>query len=138
MKVRRHLRFWTALAVVLQSAWLFAIVPADCCAAHVPSRASKSCHEEVKPPDCPMMGTSGAACPMHQAGTHQADAATDCAMRASCRGPMAGLISLLSATAILSGPLQFDPLPAITAQVSPTRDERPSRSSPPEAPPPRL
>ena len=69
--VRPALRIWVTVWLVFQAASLSAIIPRECCLTHsAPSPASEQkCHEQV--PD-------------------------RCVMRASCDGPMAGLLTLIS------------------------------------------
>ena len=137
MNLRRHLRAWAALSLLLQSAWLFALVPRDCCAAHT-APAAQSCHEEVAPPPhCPMMSGDGAACPMHQtAATHPAQ--DDCSMRGTCSGPMGALLSLLSAQAILADGPRSVSQPAETVRLSSSRERLVTLFVPPDSPPPRI
>jgi hypothetical protein len=136
MKVRQHLRLWTAVSLVVQSAWLFAIVPADCCAAHTPHETERSCHEEVQAMHCPMKDSTGAACPMHQADKPH-PSSDDCRMSGGCAGPMSALLSLLAAHAVLpETPVAVISAPAV-AHPSSWAEQLASRFVPPDAPPPR-
>jgi hypothetical protein len=136
MKVRQHLRLWAVLSLVAQSAWLFALVPADCCAAHTPAAEERSCHETVQVTHCPMKDSTGAACPMHQPG-HAHPAADDCRLTGTCSGPMSAFISLLSAHAVLSEPIGvLSPLSTVQLALD-TTEQLVSRLVPPDAPPPR-
>ena len=135
MNFRRHLRAWAALSLVLQSAWLFALVPRDCCSAHTP--AEQACHEEVEKPHCPMQSAAGEACPMHRtAAPHSPQ--DDCSMRGSCSGPMAALLSMLSAQAILSDAPRALATPRATVHVDSVVEQLITRFVPPDSPPPRI
>ena len=136
MPIRRHLRTWTVLSLILQSAWLFALVPRDCCAAHI-KPAESSCHEEPMALQCPMQAGDGTACPVHR--TAAAHAATkDCAMRGRCSGPMAGLLSLLSAQAILSDSPSVFAKPSGLPHLDGTHEQVVTLFVPPDSPPPRV
>jgi hypothetical protein len=148
MILRQHLRGWAWLALVLQSTWLLAIVPLDCCAAHGAHKASaktaQPCHEEVNATphhgmthgtDHGMTHETGAACPMHPGGHNQSK--SSCKMAAACAGPMSALISLLALRGLVQdAPSVLLPIdsPRLVAHVS---DPLTSRYIPPEAPPPR-
>jgi hypothetical protein len=135
MFLRQHLRAWTMLALVLQSAWLFAIVPGACCVAHESPKKDAPCQEEVKVERCAMHAVPGAACPMHQKGEQPPSDA--CAMRTACDGPMASLLSMLAVRGIL--PTSQPALPAVGSALSssPPGEQLVSRFVPPESPPPR-
>ena len=135
MFVRRHIRAWTTLALVLQSAWLFAIVPGVCCVAHETPMQDAPCHEEVKVEPCAMHGEPGAACQMHQQA-EQVPAET-CAMRTACGGPMSALLSMLDARGVLPAPQTF--LTASESAPSPPLpgEQLISQFVPPDSPPPR-
>lgn len=64
--LRRRVRLWTTLWLILQAGTLSAFVPRDCCATHRPAATAKTCHEEPPPEHCPMRGADGAPCPMHR------------------------------------------------------------------------
>ena len=114
MKLRQHLRAWAAISLVVQSAWVFALVPADCCAEHTPMAAA-SCHEE---------------------GAHATD--SDCVMRGRCGGPMGALMSLLSAQAVLTPPAHTRLDASVSTSIAETREQLISRVIPPDSPPPRV
>lgn len=135
MSVRRRLRSWTALTLVVQCAWLFAIVPSDCCAAHEAQPQDAPCHEEAPPPHCAMEAANGAACPMHRGDA--VPGRSNCRMRTECGGPMSALLSLLAGRAILPAfaIATLDP-PSTTLQTA-VGAALPSRFVPPDAPPPR-
>ena len=136
MNLRRHLRVWAAVSLIAQSAWLFALVPRDCCAAHM--SATAACHDEVTPvPHCPMEDSTGAACPMHRAGeTHPV--ADDCRMRADCNGPMSALLTLLSVQAVLPDAAAGLAAAAPTSHTVVLREQPLARFVPPDLPPPRV
>jgi hypothetical protein len=137
MKVRQHLRAWAIVSLLVQSAWLFAIVPADCCAAHTTATPERACHEEVQASHCTMAHGGGAACPMHQAGTSPSSS-DDCRLRGTCAGPMSAFLTLLAAHGVLPTPLEtLTSLPL----AGPSLDRVPQAVNhfvPPDAPPPRL
>ena len=106
--IRRHLRAYAMLWLLVQAAQVAALVPVDCCVAHHTSLAATraTCHQAA-PAQCPM-ADGGAQCPMH-AKHVQADASTrvpagECAMRGTCGGPFAALLVLLSNQSILPRP----------------------------------
>ena len=136
--LRRRLRLWAAASLVMQSAWLFALMPLDCCAAHQPASAKPECHDEApKPPDCHMEAAGAAACPMHQNAGHAGQSNPRCTMRASCNGPMTGLLSLLSAQGILpAAPALSAPVEARAATAT-LHEQLTRRFIPPDSPPPR-
>jgi hypothetical protein len=102
--LRRRLRLWAAAALVMQSVWVFVLLPGSCCAAHDKATPAPACHEETPVAHCPLKATDGAACPMH--GDHQTEGRPRCTMTNGCDGPMAALLSLLSATGVV--PDTFD------------------------------
>jgi hypothetical protein len=110
--IRRSLRLWVAAWLVFQAASLSAIVPRECCLTHsTPAPASEQkCHEPVS---------------------------ERCVMRASCDGPMAGLLTLIANLGIPTAAfgLAFDP-PASSVPASVHEDPLgvPFR---PDSPPPR-
>jgi len=108
--LRRRLRLCATTWLVFQVAWLAALVPRDCCAAHRP--AEKSCHES-------------------------APSSTDCRLGGVCDGPMAALFTLLSNHGIL--PDSATPLPelALRSARMTINQHVIDRFEPPDAPPPR-
>lgn len=134
--IRRHLRRWAAASLVLQSAWLFALAPRECCASHAAPTAAP-CHEEARATHCPMKDGAGAACPMHRGGHDHAAPAGDCTMRGACSGPMSSLLTLLSAQAVLTPPQHLSPLLLAAPHPGAIDEQRISRFAPPESPPPR-
>ncbi len=139
--LRRRLRLWAAAWLVCQTASLVAFVPWDCCVAHKMTklRAERSCHET--PPAasaCPMHVTAtGAACPMHDGHGKNEKPASSCAMRGTCQGPMAALLSLLSNYGPLSDPFDLSPDLRLVSALRPLHEQLVVRLSPPEPPPPR-
>jgi hypothetical protein len=108
---RGRLRLCVAIWLVLQVASLSAFVPLDCCAAHRPpvSEAAPSCHDNPDATHCPMHGPDGQPCPMHggHGAGHQAPPTSepsnhDCALRGTCNGPMAALLTLLWQSGVLT------------------------------------
>src|SRR5918999_5778707 len=95
---RGRLRVIAITCLVFQVAWLTALVPRDCCAAHRPAdRSERSCHQPVPKVQCPMRSADGTPCPMH-------GGKTECSLRGSCSGPMASLLALLTNHGILPEP----------------------------------
>jgi hypothetical protein len=135
MSFRRQLRTFATLALVMQSAWVLAIVPLDCCAAHETPRAKPSCHEEVAAAHCLMKDSQGAACPMHQKGRAIPD--QPCRMKSTCSGPMAGLVALLTIQGVLPDTQSFGPVLTGVPYRGQSREQLTSRFVPPESPPPR-
>ena len=108
--LRRGLRLWATAWLVFQVATLSALVPRDCCFVHRPAAAEESCH---KP------------------------APVKCAMRATCDGPMAALLTMLSNLGIPPAAIGVVPdLPSSQTTVT-TRENLISDSTPPDPPPPR-
>ena len=67
--LRRRLRLAVTAWLLFQVISLSALVPRDCCDAHVPANAVRQerCHETAESPYCPMRAREGGqACPMHQ------------------------------------------------------------------------
>jgi hypothetical protein len=135
MPVRRQLRAWATITLVLQTAWVFALVPRDCCAAHTPKTSTSDCHEEVTATHCPMADSTGAACPMHS--DHGSRPGEDCGMRGNCSGPMAALLSLLSAQGILPTTRHVTPSVTVSDYRPDGREHLIRRVTPPDSPPPR-
>jgi hypothetical protein len=139
--IRRSLRLWMAIWLVVQVASLSALVPRDCCAAHSSAaRAAKpGCHEQVTATQCPMHATDGTPCPMHRGGHGEASQKTPdgCAMRGTCSGPMAALVAQLSNYGVLPATPQV--LPDLhRGAVSVDSDEYLlTRLASPDPPPPR-
>jgi hypothetical protein len=113
VNLRQQLRAWALLPLLVQSAWLFALVPADCCAEHRPA-AMPSCHEEQ---------------------THSSDG--ECVMRGQCDGPMTALLSLLSAQAVLTPPPQTWSNASASLSFLAPPEQLLKRFIPPDSPPPR-
>jgi hypothetical protein len=85
IRVRRHLRAFAVIWLLVQAAQVAALAPVDCCAAHRVSAAASeaSCHEPAPPPHCPM-ATDERQCPMHaEHATHTArqDPSAECSLR---------------------------------------------------------
>ena len=112
--IRRRLRLWVGAWLVAQVASMSAFVPADCCLAH--SRAAHAteqrCHESV---------------PQQQ-----------CALRGTCAGPVAALVTLLSNVGVPS--LSYGIAPEVRVSVigaSPVENLISAAVSP-DPPPPRV
>jgi hypothetical protein len=139
--IRRSLRLWVAIWLVVQMASLSALVPRDCCAAHSSAaRAAKpSCHEQVAATQCPMRATDGTPCPMHRGGHGEASETTpdSCTMRGTCSGPMAALVAQLSNYGVLPAALQVPPDLHRGSVTVDSDEDLPSRFTPPDSPPPR-
>ena len=111
--LRRYLRLCVATWLAFQVASLLALVPRDCCAAHRPAArgATPSCHEQA--------------------------AATHCAMRGTCDGPMTALVALLSNYGVLADSFQLLPDLHAGSAGARTREHLITGFAPPDAPPPR-
>jgi hypothetical protein len=163
---RRHLRAFAATWLVFQAAWLIALVPRDCCAAH--RLAETSCHESTSTTHCPMRAADGTPCPMHRGHSspnsdqiasveHHHEAArverhhhagaperkdqaplpTDCRLTGACDGPMAVLFGLLSNHGILPEAGAFIPNVEVRRVSTAVHDDLGGRFQPPDPPPPR-
>ena len=139
--IRRSLRLWVAIWLVVQMASLSALVPRDCCAAHSSAaRAARpGCHEQVAATQCPMRAADGKTCPMHRGGhSEAAETAPDsCAIRGTCSGPMAALVAQLSNYGVLPAALQVLPDLHPGAVTIRSDEHLLSRFTPPDSPPPR-
>jgi hypothetical protein len=146
------LRIVAAIWVMVQMAWLPALLQRDCCAAH--HAEAPRCHASVSSTHCPMQDSNGTPCPMHRAaaerkaaehGVHAghrdparpAAPGTDCRLRGTCNGPMAALLSLLSSHGVLSPSFSMAPESAVTLAAPVTEANPLSQLQPPNAPPPR-
>jgi hypothetical protein len=147
VRPRRHL--FAAIWLAFQVAWLSAVVPRNCCAAHKPE---ESCHETAASEVCPMQAADGTPCPMHRrlaehdqhaaAGVehhHQpAPLTTDCGIRSACDGPMSALFTLLSTIGVLPASAVTMPSLSPSADSLALRENVVGRLASPDAPPPRL
>jgi hypothetical protein len=156
--IRRRLRLCATTWLVFQVAWLTALVPRDCCAAHRP--AEQGCHESTSATECPMRAADGRPCPMHRGGAergapqsasaehhHQPIAAEhdhrtpgrpiDCRLTGVCDGPMAALFALLWNHGILRDATAAMPNAAVRAVVPAAGEHAIGRFEPPDPPPPR-
>jgi len=138
--LRQTLRAVAATWLAIQVAWLAALVPRDCCAAHPP--AEKSCHESPAATHCPMPAADGTPCPMHRSNAaeheeHTPPPPADCRLRGVCDGPMSALLTLLSNHGTL--PEAAPPVPRPDARLVETVvDVSPlARFETPDSPPPR-
>jgi hypothetical protein len=134
--VRRRLRRWAAAALVVQTVWVFVLIPGSCCASHEKVAATPACHEETPVDHCPLKATTGAACPMHGAD-HSSPARERCTMRGGCDGPMAALLSLLSATGVMPDAFELIAEHRDSAGPPTYREQPFGLASPPDSPPPR-
>src|SRR5213083_319725 len=102
--IRRRLRIWVAAWLVFQVASLSALVPRACC---VPYRAvatdkEPDCHGNSAVSHCPKPAADGTPCPMHQSRHDAEETPSDrCSMRATCDGPVAAMLALLSNYGVL-------------------------------------
>jgi hypothetical protein len=136
--LRRRLRVWAAASLVMQSAWLFALMPADCCAAHQPAKADTECHESpASPTGHHIEAAEGAVCPMHHGAGQANTSAPACSMRANCAGPMSALISMLAVHGILAEASSLaPPVAALTPPRLPLKHLT-NLDPTPDSPPPR-
>ena len=120
--IRRRLRSCAATWLVFQVAWIAALVPRDCCAAHRP--VETSCHE-----------SAGVAMEHQQPAAPLSSA--ECRLTGRCDGPMSALVTLLSNFGIL--PTSTAALPVMDARSawSAIPQSVIGRSRPPDLPPPR-
>jgi hypothetical protein len=134
--MRRRLRRWATAALVMQTVWVFVLIPGSCCAAHDKEASPPPCHEETPATHCPLKATTGAACPMH-GGDASVPARDRCTMRSGCDGPMAALLSLLSASGVT--PDMFELIAELrdSAGPPPYREQSFGLAIPPDSPPPR-
>jgi len=118
--VRRHVRLWAAAWLLFQVASLATLVPRACCAAHT---AKAQAVEE-------------ATCPLHQA---RADESTDrCSMRATCAGPMAAVLALLSTVGVLTDAAGIAADSDISSAPVRIHEQLVAHLASPDPPPPRL
>jgi hypothetical protein len=116
--LRRRLRHWVALWLVLQTTSLTAFVPRDCCKAHHPDRQeAPACHKK--------------------AATSHAEHRPTCSMRAECQGPMAVLAALLSNHGIVPEAISLQPELSATRATAGVREHPIRRLISPDSPPPR-
>jgi hypothetical protein len=144
--VRRQIRLWATVVLVLQVAPLMAFLPHDCCPAHKrAARGAESCHETKAATYCPMHHAKAVA-PSHsahgqalepQATPDSKRAAGDCSMRGTCSGP-AAMLALLAQHAVMPDAVRVTLREARLLTIVFAREDRLSRYSPPEPPPPRL
>jgi len=161
--LRRRLRSAVTAWLLFQVVSLSALVPLNCCDAHVPAdvAAQKRCHETPESPYCPMRARDGKACPMHQkaeadnlhahhrqiaagedAGLHAhasgpESSDTHCAIGATCTAPMAALAIILSNHGVVPADIRI--LPNADRTVLPRHHDEhlTSRQATPDSPPPR-
>jgi hypothetical protein len=134
--LRRRLRLWATVSLLLQTAWLFVLVPGSCCAMHDKAETTPACHEETPATHCPLKATSGAACPMHGGG-HAAEHRERCTMQRGCDGPMSALATLLSAHGVLPEAFELIAESRHSAAPPPDREQPFGLLSAPDSPPPR-
>jgi len=137
--IRRRLRLWVSVWLVVQAALMALLVPRDCCQAHRAAAGEKprSCHQRVAATSCPMRAADGTPCPMHRGGDSDEHSTASCAMRSTCSGPMAALLASLSHQGVLTARFLLLPDLQVTAAVSPPRECLISPLLPPDSPPPR-
>jgi hypothetical protein len=142
---RRHIRFVATAWLLFQATSLSALVPRACCLAHDAAvAASVTCHEQPVVPRCHEPASDAAMCPMHAAHGHdhsgrqtEKPRAHECAIRGTCGGPAAAMLTLLSTQGVLTAPatMRIDVPPAGEPIVSPNHLLAQFQS--PDAPPPR-
>jgi hypothetical protein len=113
--LRRKLRTVTITWLVFQAAWLIALVPRDCCAAHRPPAAT-TCHESM---------------PAAQSSP------VDCRLTGGCDGPMAALFALLSNHGIMPEFTAVIPDVEVSRITVIARENVGGQFHPPDPPPPR-
>jgi hypothetical protein len=161
--LRRRLRLAVALWLLFQVVSLSALVPLDCCDAHVPANVDRQerCHGTPESPYCPMRARDGKACPMHQkaeaddlhahhrqmaaeedAGLHDAASGPEssnshCAIGATCTTPMTALAVILSNHGVI--PTDVPILPNVDPALLPQHhdEQLTGRQAAPDSPPPR-
>jgi len=141
---RRHIRFVATAWLLFQATSLSALVPRACCLAHDAAvAASVTCHEQSAVPRC-HEANDAAMCPMHAAHGHDHSAQQtekprphQCAIRGTCGGPAAAMLTLLSTQGVLtaSASVRMDVPPAGEPILSPNHLLAQFQS--PDAPPPR-
>jgi hypothetical protein len=134
--LRRSSRVITVAWLVCQVAWLTALVPRDCCAAH--RAAEEGCHEAMAAPHCPMRSADGTACPMHRERSQPETPirSSDCRISGACDGPLAALV-LSSGYGTLAQPPALIPDSGVRGVTSAVHRDIPGRLQPPDPPPPR-
>lgn len=153
MKFRRGtIRRVAAIWLMLQMAWLTALIPRDCCGAHRPGASQEAgCHSPGSAAQCPMRAADGTPCPMHSASvshaTHGHDAPAEsrlpddpparCSLRGACAGPMAALLVLLANHGVLPESTSAMPDVAVRSVVIAADDRTAGDLVPPDPPPPR-
>lgn len=153
MNHRGMLRRVAAVWLMVQLAWLTALIPRDCCAAHRPDRHETGSHSSMAAGQCPMRSADGTPCPMHRAAPshathgHAHDAATGsdpsseapatCFLRGSCAGPMAALLVLLGNHGVLPESTTTPPDVAVRSIVLTVDERAAGHAVPPDPPPPR-
>jgi len=121
--IRRQLRAWTTVWLIVQVLSLAAFVPRDCCAAHR-SHAAPEAHA----------ATDEAPCPMHPAPVRE----PECSLESTCSGPVLALP--LTSTTSGMPPSSFSVLPdAPTSSRIVLPESRLTASDAlPDTPPPRV
>jgi|SRR4051812_315540 hypothetical protein len=142
---RRHVRSVATAWLLFQATSLSALVPRACCLAHDAAvAASVTCHEQTAVPHCHDAASDAAMCPMHARNGHDHSAqqtdkprAHECAIRGTCGGPAAAMLTLLSTQGVLtaSAAVWIDVPPAGDPIGSP--NHLLARFESPDAPPPR-
>ena len=139
--IRTRVRMVALVWLLGQAGTLAAFVPENCCVAHTNERAEKAkaeaCHEteppEPKPGDaCPMQHADGAACPMHSPKSGKC-----CVMTNACAGPGQHLATLFVYVATIERPLNLDTLLDAIDHASTPASPLITRTSTPDAPPPK-
>jgi hypothetical protein len=129
--LRRKLRVFTTTWLMFQVAWLAALVPRDCCAAHRPA-AKASCHESAA------VQTEHHLQPVAAESHRQSSGpVTHCRLSGTCAGPMAALFALLANHGILPESAAALPNTAIRSVPAAVHDNLTGHFEPPDPPPPR-
>jgi hypothetical protein len=137
--IRRRLRLWAAVWLLLQAASLPAIAARNCCAVHrsESARDEPSCHKNVTATTCPMPAADGTPCPMHKGDGAAGQTRERCVMRGTCDGPMAALFPTLGALGILPDVATMMSDTHADAAAAQTLENLIRRLTPPDTPPPR-
>ena len=103
--IRRQLGAWSIGWLLWQVASLFAMLPPQCCAAHIEAaEQTEDLHStSAVGIECPMHGATGEHCPMHD-GSESSTTGGPCSMRSLCNGPAVALGSLFAIPGILLEP----------------------------------
>jgi hypothetical protein len=136
--LRRNLRAVATTWVILQVAWLTALVPRDCCLSHRPAKTAGHASHGARSEH------AGHQTAMHHhqpaAVEHHHDTSTpsnECRMAGRCDGPMAALFALLANQGVLPDVSSAVPDTDVRTTVAALQANPIGRVESPDAPPPR-